>query len=171
MQSFADCIDAITGTTTTTTSTTIPTDPDTTDPDTTDPDTTDPTGIPTTSEEDDFCEGLILEEGDICEGPLTDDEGNDFFEWDEYDEDVYLTDGSYKVQYLYTEDSMKLAATGINLSNMVISSILVLLSGIFFFTRTRKRKLLSEIRTVDSKDLDSVYKNLFKLKKQIRKNI
>ena len=184
MQNLADCIDAITGTTTTTTSTTIPTDPDTTDPDTTDPDTsdpdtsdpdttdpdtTDPTGIPTTSEEDDFCEGLILEEGDICDGPLTDDEGNDFFEWDEYDEDVYLTDGSYKVQYLYTEDSMKLAATCIILSNMVISSILILLSGIFFFTKTRKRKLLSEIRTVDSKDLDSVYKNLYKLKKQIEK--
>ena len=64
---------------------------------------------------------------------------------------------------------MKLAATGINLSNMVISSILILLSGIFFFTKTRKRKLLSEIRTVDSKDLDSVYKNLYKLKKQIEK--
>ena len=102
-------------------------------------------------------------------GPLTDDEGNDFFEWDEYDEGVYLTDGSYKVQYFYTEESMRLAATGINLSNMVISSILVLFSGIFFFTKTRKRKLLSEIRTVDSKDLDSVYKNLFKLKKQIEK--
>ena len=100
---------------------------------------------------------------------MTDDEGNDFFEWDEYDEDVYLTDGNYTVQYFYTEDSLKLAATGINLSNMVISSVLILLSGIFFFTKTRKRKLLSEIKTVDSKDLDTVYKNLFKLKKQIEK--
>ena len=80
-----------------------------------------------------------------------------------------MTDGNYTVQYFYTEDSLKLAATGINLSNMVISSVLVLLSGIFFFTKTRKRKLLSEVRTVDSKDLDTVYKNLFKLKKQIEK--
>ncbi len=117
------------------------TDPDTTDPDTTDPDTTDPTGVPTTTEEDDFCEGLILEEGDVCVGPLTEDEGNDFFEWDEYDEDVYLTDGSYKVQYFYTEDSMKLAATGINLSSMVISSILLFLSGLFLFTKNRKKDL------------------------------
>ena len=38
-----------------------------------------------------------------------------------------------------------------------------------FLQRTRKRRLLSEIRTVDSKDLESVYKNLFKLKKQIEK--
>ena len=132
-----------------------PTDPDPTDPEPTDPDPTDPTGITTTSEEDDFCEGLILEEGDICEGPLTDDEGNDFFEWDEYDEGVYLTDGSYTVQYFYTEDSMKLAATGINLSNMVISSILLLFSGLFFFTKSRKRKLLSAIKTVNSKDLEN----------------
>ena len=168
MQSLSECIDAITGSTSTTT-TTIPTEPDPTEPDPTEPDPTEPIGTPTTNEEDDFCDGLILEEGDVCVGPLTDDEGNDFFEWDEYDEDVYLTDGSYKVQYFYTEDSMRLAATGINLSNMVISSILVLFSGIFFFTKTRKRKLLSEIRTVDSKDLDSVYKNLFKLKKQIEK--
>ena len=45
----------------------------------------------TIPEEDQFCEGLILEEGDVCEGPLTEDEGNDFFEWDEFDEDIYLT--------------------------------------------------------------------------------
>ena len=162
LQSLSECIDAITGSTSTTT-TTIPTEPDPTEPD-----PTEPIGTPTTNEEDDFCEGLILEEGDVCVGPLTDDEGNDFFEWDEYDEDVYLTDGSYKVQYFYTEESMRLAATGINLSNMVISSILVLFQE-SSFTKTRKRKLLSEIRTVDSKDLDSVYKNLFKLKKQIEK--
>ena len=88
------------------------TDPTTTDPTTTDPTTTDPTTTdPTTEGDDDFCEDLILEEGDVCEGPLTDDNGNDFFEWDEYDEDVYLTDGSYQVQYVYTEDSLQLAAT------------------------------------------------------------
>ena len=80
-----------------------------------------------------------------------------------------MTDGSYTVQYFYTEDSMKLAATGINLSNMVISSILLLFSGLFFFTKSRKRKLLSAIKTVNSKDLENLYKNVFNLKKQIEK--
>ena len=157
-QTLVDCIDVVSPDTTTTTTTT--------DPTTTDPTTTDPT---TTEGEDDFCEGLILEEGDVCEGPLTDDSGNDFFEWDEYDEDVYLTDGSYQVQYVYTEDSLQLAATGINLSNIVISSILLFLSGIFYFTKSRKKRLLSAIRIVDSKDLEIVYKNVFKLKRQIEK--
>jgi LPXTG-site transpeptidase (sortase) family protein len=152
-QTLVDCIDVVSPDTTTTTTTTDPT-------------TTDPT---TTEGDDDFCEGLILEEGDVCEGPLTDDNGNDFFEWDEYDEDVYLTDGSYQVQYFYTEDSLQLAATGINLSNIVISSILLFLSGIFYFTKSRKKRLLSAIRIVDSKDLETVYKNVFKLKKQIEK--
>ena len=99
-------------------------------PDPTDPDPTDPTGITTTSEEDDFCEGLILEEGDVCEGPLTDDEGNDFFEWDEYDEGVYLTDGSYTVQYIYREDSLKLAATGINLDYIALGGSVFLIGGV-----------------------------------------
>ena len=106
-----------------------------------------------------------MEEGDVCEGPLTDDEGNDFFEWDEYDEDVYLTDGSYKVQYLYTEDSMKLAATGINLSNMAISSILLFLSGLFLFTKNRKKILISNEPT--KAPLDNIYKNIFLLKSNI----
>ena len=123
----------------------------------------------TIPEEDQFCEGLIHEEGDDCEGPLTEDEGNDFFEWDEFDEDIYLTDGNYNVQYFYSEDSLQLAATGINLKNIVISSVLLFLSGLFFFTKSRKRKLLSIVRTVDSNDLDAVYKNVFKLKKQIEK--
>ena len=48
-----------------------------------------------------------------CDTPLTEDEGNDFFEWDDYDEDVYLTDGNYVVQYVYTEDELPIAATGI----------------------------------------------------------
>ena len=129
-------------------------------------DSTTTTTIPS---EDEFCDGLILEEGDVCEGPLTDDEGNDFFEWDEFDEDIYLTDGNYNVQYYYSEDSLQLAATGINLNNIVISSVLLFLSGLFFFTKSRKIKLLSAVRRVDSKDLDTVYKNVFKLKKQIEK--
>jgi len=48
-----------------------------------------------------------------CDTPLTEEEGNDFFEWDDYDEDVYLTDGNYVVQYIYTEDELPIAATGI----------------------------------------------------------
>jgi LPXTG-site transpeptidase (sortase) family protein len=108
---------------------------------------------------------LILEEGDVCEGPLTDDEGNDFFEWDEYDEDVYLTDGNYTVQYFYTEDSMKLAATGINLSNMVISSILLLFSGLFLFTKNRKKRLI--LNEPSKRSLDNIYKNIFILKSKI----
>ena len=48
-----------------------------------------------------------------CDTPLTEDEGNDFFEWDDYDEEVYLTDGNYVVQYVYTEDELPIAATGI----------------------------------------------------------
>ena len=108
---------------------------------------------------------MILEEGDICEGPLTDDEGNDFFEWDEYDEDVYLTDGNYTVQYFYTEDSMKLAATGINLSNMVISSILLLFSGLFLFTKNRKKRLI--LNEPSKRSLDNIYKNIFILKSKI----
>ena len=48
-----------------------------------------------------------------CDTPLTEDDGNDFFEWDDYDEEVYLTDGNYVVQYVYTEDELPIAATGI----------------------------------------------------------
>ncbi|MDA9675440.1 hypothetical protein N9T60_02045 [Candidatus Actinomarina] len=48
-----------------------------------------------------------------CDTPLTEDDGNDFFEWDDYDEEVYLTDGNYVVQYVYTEDEIPVAATGI----------------------------------------------------------
>ena len=48
-----------------------------------------------------------------CDTPLTEDDGNDFFEWDDYDEDVYLTNGNYVVQYIYTEDELPIAATGI----------------------------------------------------------
>jgi hypothetical protein len=48
-----------------------------------------------------------------CDTPLTGEEGNDFFEWDDYDEQVYLTDGSYVVQYIYSEDELPIAETGI----------------------------------------------------------
>ena len=48
-----------------------------------------------------------------CETPLTGEDGNDFFEWDDYDESLFLTDGDYVVQYIYTEDELPIAATGI----------------------------------------------------------
>jgi hypothetical protein len=48
-----------------------------------------------------------------CDTPLTGEEGNDFFEWDDYDEEIYLTDGNYVVQYIYSEDELQIAATGI----------------------------------------------------------
>ena len=48
-----------------------------------------------------------------CETPLTGEDGNDFFEWDEHDEEIFFTDGDYIVQYFYTEDELPIAATGI----------------------------------------------------------
>ena len=76
-----------------------------------------------------------------------------------------MTDGIYKVQYFYTEDSIKLAATGINLSNMVISSILLLFSGLFLFTKNRKKSLI--LYEPSKKSLDNIYKNIFILKSKI----
>ena len=109
---------------------------------------------------------MILEEGDVCEGPLTDDEGNDFFEWDEYDEGVYLTDGSYTVQYIYREDSLKLAATGINLDYIALGGSVFLIGGVVLYTSSRKRKLMeSEI------SLEDIYKHSFKVKTKIEKLI
>ena len=79
-------------------------------------------GITTTSEEDDFCEGLILEEGDVCEGPLTDDEGNDIYVWD-FEEDLYFTDGDFTVTYLYQENNITMADTGGSLNYVYFSGI------------------------------------------------
>ena len=141
-----------------------PTDPDPTDPDPTDPDPTDPD--PTDPLVDDFCEDMILEEGDICEAPLTDEDGNDFLEWDDGDEDIYFTDGSYNVTYIYREDSISLAATGINLDYIVLSGSVFLVGGVILFTSSRKRKLMeSEI------SLEDIYKHAFKLKTKIEKLI
>ena len=127
--------------------------------DPTDPDPTDPLV-------DDFCEDMILEEGDICEAPLTDEDGNDFLEWDDGDEDIYFTDGSYNVTYIYREDSISLAATGINLDYIVLSGSVFLVGGVILFTSSRKRKLMeSEI------SLEDIYKHAFKLKTKIEKLI
>ncbi len=131
---------------------------DPTDPDPTDPDPTDPLV-------DDFCEDMILEEDDICEAPLTDETGNDFLEWDD-DDDIYFTDGSYNVTYIYREDSIALAATGINLDYIVLSGSVFLVGGVILFTSSRKRKLMeSEI------SLEDIYKHAFKLKTKIEKLI
>ena len=97
------------------TTTTIQEDPDLTTPTTTIEIDSDGTNPDPPIDQDEFCEDMLLEEGDVCEGPITDEEGNDFIQWDEFDEDVYLTDGSYLVTYIYREDSLSLAATGINL--------------------------------------------------------
>ncbi len=114
---------------------------------------------------DDFCEDMILEEDDICEAPLTDETGNDFLEWDD-DDDIYFTDGSYNVTYIYREDSIALAATGINLDYIVISGSVFLVGGVILFTSSRKRKLMeSEI------SLEDIYKHAFKLKTKIEKLI
>ena len=66
----------------------------------------------------------IDEELEEFEDPLTGEEGNDFFVWDDFDEDLYFTDGSYKIQYYYQEDSLKLAQTGIDLDYILISCLL-----------------------------------------------
>ena len=109
---------------------------------------------------------MILEEGDVCEGPLTDETGNDFLEWDDSDEDIYFTDGSYNVTYIYREDSINLAATGINLDYIAISGSVFLIGGLFLFTSSRKRKLMeSEI------SLEDIYKHAFKVKTKIEKQI
>ena len=154
LQNLLDCIDN---------NKPDPTDPDPTDPDPTDPDPTDPD--PTDPLVDDFCEDMILEEDDICEAPLTDESGNDFLEWDD-DDDIYFTDGSYNVTYIYREDSIALAATGINLDYIVISGSVFLVGGVILFTSSRKRKLMeSEI------SLEDIYKHAFKLKTKIEKLI
>ena len=109
---------------------------------------------------------MLLEEGDVCEGPITDEEGNDFIQWDEFDEDVYLTDGSYLVTYIYREDSLSLAATGIDLDYIALGGSAFLIGGVVLYTSSRKRKLMeSEI------SLEDIYKHSFKVKTKIEKLI
>ena len=135
--------------------TTIQLDPDLTDPD-----------PPTDPFIDEFCEDMILEDDDVCEGPLTDEEGNDFLQWEEFDDDVYLTDGSYLVTYIYREDSLSLAATGINLDYIALGGSVFLIGGVVLYTSSRKRKLMeSEI------SLEDIYKHSFKVKTKIEKLI
>ena len=148
------------------TTTTIQEDPDLTTPTTTIEIDSDGTNPDPPIDQDEFCEDMLLEEGDVCEGPITDEEGNDFIQWDEFDEDVYLTDGSYLVTYIYREDSLSLAATGINLDYIALGGSAFLIGGVVLYTSSRKRKLMeSEI------SLEDIYKHSFKVKTKIEKLI
>jgi len=75
-----------------------------------------------------------------CDTPLTEDDGNDFFEWDDYDEDVYLTDGNYVVQYVYTEDELPIAATGIFLELYVFFFVIFSSAGIVLINWLPRRR-------------------------------
>ena len=148
------------------TTTTIQEDPDLTTPTTTIEIDSDGTNPDPPIDQDEFCEDMLLEEGDVCEGPITDEEGNDFIQWDEFDEDVYLTDGSYLVTYIYREDSLSLAATGIDLDYIALGGSAFLIGGVVLYTSSRKRKLMeSEI------SLEDIYKHSFKVKTKIEKLI
>ena len=98
--------------------------------------------------------------------PLTEEEGNDFFTWDDFEEEIYFTDGNYKIQYYYQEDSLKLAETGIDLDYILIGGSLVLFAGLALFSSSRKKKLLAEPGSIT---IENIYKNSFKLKTKLEK--
>ena len=87
------------------------------------------------------------DEGD----PLTSEEGNDIYIWD-FEEDIYFTDGDFIVTYLYQENSITMADTGLNLTfinyeeldpnYLYYGSVTSFLLGIGFFIRYRKSCLL-----------------------------
>ncbi|NDB29999.1 hypothetical protein EB151_10685, partial [archaeon] len=111
-----------------------------------------------------FCEDMTFDSSDECSGPISSDEGNDAFIWDEYDEGIYLTDGNYEVKYFYEEEKVLLAATGINTDLYVLISTIFSIAGVLLFTTGRKRKLISQ-----PKNVDLVFKNAFKLKNRLEK--
>jgi hypothetical protein len=76
-----------------------------------------------------------------CETPLTGEDGNDFFEWDDYDESLFLTDGDYVVQYIYKEDELPIAATGIFQDLYVFYFVALSTAGVVLLNwRPRRRK-------------------------------
>ena len=96
---------------------------------TTVPDPTDPTA---------GCDTVF--EG-TCETPLTGEDGNDFFEWDEHDEEIFFTDGDYVVQYIYTEDELPIADTGIFQDLYVFYFVVLSSAGVVLLNwRPRRRK-------------------------------
>lgn len=113
---LTDCIKDESTNVSTTTTTTIP-------------DPTDPTA---------GCDTVF--EG-TCETPLTGQDGNDFFEWDDYDEEIFFTDGDYVVQYIYTEDELPIAATGIFQDLYVFYFVALSTAGVVLLNwRPRRRK-------------------------------
>jgi sortase A len=159
---LTNCDEEITSTTTST----IPVMTTTTLPPLEPTDPTIETGVTTTTLPPLEPTDPIDEELEEFEDPLTGEEGNDFFVWDDFDEDLYFTDGSYKIQYYYQEDSLKLAETGIDLDYILISGSLVLLVGFALFSSSRKKKLLAEPGTIT---IENIYKNSFKLKRKLEK--
>ena len=107
------------------------------------------------------------DEGD----PLTGEEGNDIYIWD-FEEDIYFTDGDFIVTYLYQENNIVMADTGISLNYInyqeidfdyiYLGSGISLFFGLGFLIRYRKRKLLSKITS-----LQKVYENASILKNEI----
>ena len=86
--------------------------------------------------------------------------------WEDFEEDIFFTDGNYRVRYRFTEDSIELADTGINFDYTIISGLVFLTAGLVLFTSSRKRKLLqSDI------SLEDIYENAFKVKTKIEKLI
>ena len=91
---------------------------------------------------------------------------NSFIVWDDFDEDIFFTDGNYRIRYRFTKNAIQLAATGIDLDYIVTSGIIFLASGIVLLTSSRKKKLLqSEI------SLEDIYKSAFKLKTKLEKSL
>ncbi len=107
------------------------------------------------------------DEGD----PLTSEEGNDIYIWD-FEEDIYFTDGDFIVTYLYQENSITMADTGLNLTfinyeeldpnYLYYGSVISFLLGIGFFIRYRKRRLLNK-----TSSLQKVYENASTLKEAL----
>ncbi len=107
------------------------------------------------------------DEGD----PLTSEEGNDIYIWD-FEEDIYFTDGDFIVTYLYQENSITMADTGLNLTfinyeevdpnYLYYGSAASFLLGIGFFIRYRKRRLLNK-----TSSLQKVYENASILKEAL----
>ncbi|MFB5598198.1 MAG: sortase, partial [Nitrosopumilaceae archaeon] len=97
---------------------------------------------------------------------FTNDEGNDYVAWD-FDTDTnYVEDKDYLVQYYYIENQLGetqtlLANTGFNLNYFGIAGVASLFTGLFLFTRYRKKRLMYK----DS--MDSLYQNISDLKNKI----
>jgi LPXTG-site transpeptidase (sortase) family protein len=101
---------------------------------------------------------------------FTNDEGNDYVAWD-FDTDTnYVEDKDYLVQYYYIEDQLGetptvLANTGFNLNYFGIAGVASFFTGLFLFTRYRKKRLVSKVP--NSNSMDSLYKNIYILKIKI----